>query len=166
VGELLGRFISKFVHIKKLREQSHFRNRHFAPNSSASTSSDNTASILPCRFITASSASASPGAYRDQLTLGSHSTTHIPPLQPTHIQQLLELPTPPVISPELPRHPLVPLVARLIWPVKHEDGQDRLLEKGGNLVEDCAEEWILAVNGYLRVEDPYPVKVNIGTSNG
>jgi hypothetical protein len=43
--------------------QAHFRRRQVAPNSSASTSSDNTASILPWRFITASSASASPGAY-------------------------------------------------------------------------------------------------------
>lgn len=84
VGELLGSDQLKGQAGRKRTGGRHFRSRQVAPNRRASTSSDMTASILPWRFITASSASASPGACETFRTKpksrrGAHTFHHSSP---------------------------------------------------------------------------------------
>jgi hypothetical protein len=80
--------------------------------------------------------------------------TYIPVDQTTLIQQSLKLDTPPVMRPKLARHPRPALHAWFVGSIKDKDRQDGLLEKGGKLEKDCAQERVLAVLRQLGVEYP------------
>jgi hypothetical protein len=93
----------------------HFLSRQIAPNNSASTSSESTTSILPCRFIRASSASASPGAWNELCCiLLVEGKTYIPPFKTTSIQEFFKLSRSVVGCAELPSDFSSTLLRRLL----------------------------------------------------
>lgn len=110
--------ISITTHYRK-HQEAYFLIRHFAPNKRASPSSDKMASIFPCRFITANSASASPGAYTTfSWTLQSRTTvTHVPPFQATGVKKGFKLFASIIMGSKFPSDLLISFHRRLVGAV-------------------------------------------------
>jgi hypothetical protein len=129
-----------------------------APNKKLSTSSDKIASMTPVLFRWASSASASPGAFKghrkrfDQKgTENDQRRTHHPPLEAERFDDTLHAVDQPVL---FPGDFLPALELGALGPVEDEDGEKRGTREPCTTKEQSSQFRVLALSPVRGMKEP------------